>query len=241
MYALQWQQNAVTGLPETYKGFGTRGPLSFAYGASLTGQDIALAAVATSQVSGAATLPTGYTLLSRTMSLRIGEFGFIPIVTETPPATADFTYNVPQLPEAMIQVTLAAQNASGDVSSASWLLAPGSSGQSIALPEAVTLVQPADGAAGVGAGARFAWTPSACVHTLSITSSGTDVRTLTAMTAETSFSRAEWPFQDFEYSWTVTSNTFYSTVDQATSGPLSSGSEGVFGTAVSAAWDFTAP
>jgi hypothetical protein len=242
LYALQWQNDAGSGLPATYKGYGTRGPLDLSSGANLTGQDIALSAVGTSQVSGAATLPGGYSLLSRTMGLRVDGFGYLPIAAEYPPAAADFTYQVPQVAGGKIEVVLTAQNAAGDFSSATWLLSPGASGAAMALPTAVALVQPGNAAAGINPGAPFSWTAFAGgLHTLGLaTWEGSVLHTYTAHTAGTDFSRDEWPYQNYDqYTWTVSGSTQFSSVDEATSGPLSSGSDAAFGTAVSAPWGFS--
>jgi hypothetical protein len=118
LYALQWQKDAASGLPATYKGYGTRASLALYNGANLTSQDIALEAVAPTTVSGTAILPAGYSLVSRAMSLRVDEFGYLPIAAESPPAQADFTYQVPQVAGGKIEVVLAAQNAAGEISTA---------------------------------------------------------------------------------------------------------------------------
>jgi hypothetical protein len=86
LHALQWQADAE-GFPSLYTGYGAGPDVILADGASLADQDIALDPVGTGDVSGSATLPAGHSLDLRTVGLRVGEHGYVPIVLESAPET----------------------------------------------------------------------------------------------------------------------------------------------------------
>jgi len=232
LHALQWQEDG-NGLPSTYTGYGARPGIVLTDGASLTGQDIALGPVGTGQVSGTATVPAGFSLTLRTMALRVGEYGYLPIVEEAAPSEA-FAYEVPQLAGSKIAVRFEATSATGDVSTANRALAPGTSGVSMALPAAVTLLQPAAGATGVTPGALFEWTPfPGGVHILGLAavSAFGPYPVVTVVTAESSFSSPPNPGvycgmpcgPNERFVWSVSASTRYPTVDAAAGGPIDLG------------------
>jgi hypothetical protein len=259
LYALQWQKDA-NHLPQTYKGYGTRNAVALNQGSALSNQDLSLGSVGTGEVSGTATLPAGYSLYSRTLGLRVGEYGYLPIVQELPPADTSFTYQAPDLAGGKISVRLEAWNGALDNSTANRVLTPGTSGASMVLPAAVTLLEPADNEPNVDYGTLFAWTPfPGGVHVLilvrdpltSTRSTWTVVTSAASLTGDSLnslfavgggvhfASTADWQ-------WSVLASTLYPTVDAAASSPLVFGSapwtfDMDFETALSAFRNFTTP
>ena len=231
LHALQWQEDA-NGLPATYTGYGTRPGVVVTAGASLTGQDVALASVVTGQVSGTATVPAGYLDVMRTLGLRLGGYGYLPILEESPTPAASFTYQVPQVSGAKVAVRVWATNAAGDVSTSNRTLAPGAPAASLVLPEAVALLQPPAAATGVMPGARFEWTPftgGVYIFALAQVYGQTILPQITAVTAATSF--ASLPRSGVfcgmpcgslgdQFIWGVSASTRYPTVDAAAGGPI---------------------
>jgi hypothetical protein len=226
LHALQWQADAE-GYPIAFTGYGARPGVVLSDGASLADQDIALGPVGTGEVSGSATLPAGHSLDLRTVGLRVGEHGYVPIVLESAPEP-DFAYAVPEVAGARIAVRAEASSAAGDLAFASRSLVPGTSGVSLVLPTAPTLLQPADGATGVTPGTRFEWTAfPGGIHLFAMLKTDSPMSTVTVVTAGTSVSRAAqayesgWPPEpDARYVWGVSASTLYPSVDAAAGGPV---------------------
>jgi hypothetical protein len=259
LYALQWQKDANQ-LPQTYKGYGTRNGVSLTQGSALSNQDVSLGTVGTGEVSGTATLPSGYSLYSRTLGLRVGEYGYLPIVQELDPADTSFTYQAPDLAGGKISVRLEALNGALDSSITNQVLTPGTSGAPMVLPAAVTLLEPADNEPNVDNSTLFAWTPfpggvhvfmlvrdpftstqiTWTVVTSAASLTGDSLNSLFAVGGGLNFDEiADWQ-------WSVLASTLYPTVDAAAGGPLVFGSapwtfDVDFETALSAFRQFTTP
>ena len=182
-------------------------------------------------------MPAGYSLFFRTMALRVGEHGYLSIVEEASvpesPLAPQFTYQVPQVPGGKIAVMLAATGAAGEVSMASLVLDPGASGVSVALPVAVTLVQPPADAVDVMPGALFQWTPSSGgVYVLTLISHHgmSPLPQAVIVTADTSFAKPPTPYESCglpcgsgPFTWGVSVMTLHPNVDAAAGGPVDLG------------------
>jgi len=157
MHALQWSFDA-NNLPVDYTGHGTRprgltGPI-LAY----LGEDMALLPVNEGAVSGDTTVPAGYTLTARTMSVVYDEGGWVVPAAQLNPTTP-FNYVTPQVSGTTIAVTGLAVAPTNELSYAVRAnLAPTASGVNLVLPEAPSLVAPVDAAVNVGYATGFSWT-----------------------------------------------------------------------------------
>jgi hypothetical protein len=156
MHALQWNYDA-NNLPVDYTGHGMRprglsGPI-LAY----LGEDMALLPVNEGAVSGTTTVPAGYTLTARSMSVVYDEGGWVVPAAQLGPTTP-FTYVTPQISDTSIAITGLAVAPGGELSYAVRAnLTATATGVNLVLPAAPSLVAPADTAVNVGYGTGFAW------------------------------------------------------------------------------------
>ncbi len=170
VYALQWQLDSTTLLPSSYTAYGSRA-IALSNGGSLGGQDVATGPVETQSVRGTVTVPDGYAISRKRL---LAAFAAPPslargwvLLTDTSTA-GTFDYAAPTMPGATLALSV---EATDGVASATVLkTGPGAAAEAtLDLPQAPSLIAPADGATQVGGDVRFSWSrmPGA-VYLLSI-------------------------------------------------------------------------
>ncbi len=157
VHALQ-SEAAFGDEPITYSGYGFKENVSLANGSVVTGQDIALTAVATAAFSGTYTPPAGYTVDQREMALKFGSGGLM-LLEFDPSSTEAFSYNTPKILGATLVLASTAVKLGEAYSSVINLgLAVDATGVAITSPAAAELNLPLEGATGVTTGTPFSWT-----------------------------------------------------------------------------------
>jgi hypothetical protein len=157
LHAIQWETNG-SGMPLTYKGYGTKTGVAITNGGSFAGQNIALTSATTAVVSGSVTVATGFTLSNKSMALTFNKFGAVHLATDATSA-ASFSFNVPTIAGASIQV--AATAASGSLGTSAMVIktTTGTTGIAVAVPAAPQHSLPVNAATGVTITTPFSWTP----------------------------------------------------------------------------------
>lgn len=154
VHALQWQMQ-TTGLPSTYKGYGTIPNVTFTNGGSVSGAILNLSAPGDTSASGTVIIPSGYTQVSQTLGLRVGQkIDFVLAFNESP--TPGFNFIVPRtVGTPYLQV---AYSASGSSSLYYKTLSRGA-GNAVTIPQGTQLILPPDHATNVDTSTVFSWTP----------------------------------------------------------------------------------
>jgi hypothetical protein len=161
LYGLQYQYDVTTGLPTTYKGFGTKTAVALSNGGSFTNQNVAMATVTSATLSGTVTAQTGYTITSRGLSMTMG-LGVLPLLNDisTPatPTSASFSYLTPVVTGATFRLNAYATKAPVVVQGYKLGLASNATGATLALPAGSEYSLPVDAATGVTDTLNFSWT-----------------------------------------------------------------------------------
>lgn len=169
IYALQWDYDALTTLPTAYRGYGLLSGVSLSSSGNLTNVNDTLSVVTPASLSGNVTVASGYTLGSKSLSLRLGGTGSLALLTDATPTTS-ITYVTPNISGATLLLAATATKAgAGTAFAFKPNLAPNASAITVNVPQAPELSLPVDAATGVKTSTPFSWTPFAGgVHMLYI-------------------------------------------------------------------------
>ncbi|WP_047857901.1 carboxypeptidase-like regulatory domain-containing protein [Archangium gephyra] len=227
LYSLQPVRTTPTAIPSRYTGFGRRENVSLGDGATASGQDILMSSVTHSTFSGTITLPSGYTLESKELSLALPPDSQVRLFSDSSSGTT-FSYAVPVIPQARLSLVLKAlrEGASSSVVKAG--LAPDTSSVTLSLPEAPRPLSPADQTTNVTRTTPLSWTAySEAVFLLGVDKSnptGTPYR-IYIVTSEQSatipdLSALGMSLQgNTAFSWGVTALAPLASTDDAVTGP----------------------
>lgn len=213
-------------IPLRYTGFGLRENVRLDAGATVSGQDFALGSVVNSTLSGSVTLPSGYTLQSKDLSLTLPPGSRKTLFTDYSAGTS-FSYAAPVIPQARLSLVLTALRNGAFAAVSKTGLAPDTTSVTLTLPEAPQSLSPADQTANVTRATPFSWTayPQG-VFVLRVKKSdaaGTPYR-LDVVTGETSatipdLSALGMSLQgNTSFSWVVTGVAPLASVDDAVTG-----------------------
>lgn len=157
IHALQWQRDAG-GLPIDYKGYGTKTGVALSNGGAFPGQNVALTNVAEANLSGSVSVPTGYTLSQKVLSVSFSPNANVPVLTDST-ATNNFSYVTPNIGGAtMLLAATATKPAMAQVViSYKAGLAPSATGVSLNIPAAPELGLPANAATNITPSTDFSW------------------------------------------------------------------------------------
>ena len=158
IHALQWQRNAA-GLPTSYKGYGVKTGVALSDGGTFTGQDVTLTSVAGANLSGSVSVPSGYTLSDKSLTVSFGPNANIGVFTDST-ATNNFSYVTPNLSGIRVVLSAIATASTGVALSFKTGLAPNASGVSLSVPAAPELGLPADAATNITPSIDFSWSAS---------------------------------------------------------------------------------
>jgi hypothetical protein len=156
LHAIQWETNG-SGMPLTYKGYGTKAGVAITNGGSFAAQNIALTSATAATISGTVTVATGFTLSNKSMALVFNKFGAVHMATDATSASA-FSFNVPTIAGSSLQVAALAGSASLGSSSMVIKTSSGTTGIAIAVPAAPQHGLPVNAATGVTTTTPFSWT-----------------------------------------------------------------------------------
>jgi hypothetical protein len=248
VHVLQWQYSRATGLPLSYTGYGSRAAVTLADRDTVSGLDVQLAPVVTGLLSGTVTLPPGYALSAKSVSLVLGTVGGTPaewsLGNDATPLP-EFAYATPVLEGATFDVAASATAVGGASTAAARAGLSANAGKVVlALPPSVELGAPAEGEAGVRAGTRLSWSrASGGVYLVEVgpNDQGPTYWILTADTAATIPDLGPLGFglpAGASYLWAVAAVTPFASVD-ATAGPTALRPSGDWTTSVSATRHFT--
>ncbi len=157
LHALQWETNA-SGLPLTYKGYGTKANVALTGGGTFGAQNVTLAAATGSTVSGTVTVPAGLTLNSKTIELSFNRLGSTSLGSDLTASTS-FSFNVPAITGATIILSGFGSSASLGNTSTVLRTTPGLSNVPLVLVTPPQPSLPVDAATGVTTASPFSWTP----------------------------------------------------------------------------------
>jgi hypothetical protein len=220
LHALQ-VRNLPTG-PE-YKGYGTQ-DLTVADGDYLTGQNIGLAAVDPSLVSGSVTPPSGYAVSSKAVRLGVGLPASILAVVNSS-TESSFRLACPKVPGMSLELAVSASKSKvASVQTFRTGIAAGTSEINITLPQAAELVEPADRAVGINRATTFSWSAFAGgVHQVTFDGSTSGNPNYTVLTTDTSVTIPDGSLFDLglpsaaEYKWSVVAFGGFPSSDAAAS------------------------
>lgn len=170
--ALQWDKNAA-GMPTTFLGFGEKTGVAITAGGAFAGQNIAMTALSTQNISGTVSVPAALALENKSLSMAFPNNGTMSLGTEFGTASA-FTYVVPTIIGTTLSVTaLAAGVGFGQSSVTKTGIAPGTTGITLTIPDPTALSLPVDAATGVTTTTPFSWTPvSSAIYVLALLGPG---------------------------------------------------------------------
>ncbi len=165
IHALQWLFDATNFLPTDYKGYGQKLNVALSDGGAFASQNVTMSGVSEAAISGSVTLPAGYNLASKRMSVGFADGSLIEVLSDFG-ASANFTYTTPNVTGATIQMRIATVNAAGTrVVTTKPGLAVNATGVSITLPAGSDLSLPPNAATNVNNSTTFSYTPfSGGVH-----------------------------------------------------------------------------
>jgi hypothetical protein len=157
LYALQIQNDADSGLPVAYPGYGTLGGVMLQDGANFATQDVSLDPVSMATLSGSVNLPSGYTVFSKSVALLAFPGVVLPLLGDGS-NSASFSYAMPTIPSTslLVGVTAASSNPPG-LGFAQKVLMAGQD-ETLSVPAAPSLLLPEDGVTGVTSATQFSWT-----------------------------------------------------------------------------------
>jgi hypothetical protein len=158
IYALQFTADA-NGLPVAsgFKGYGTRAGIAVNDASTLTNQFDTLQSVATSQFTGTVTVPSGYTLVSKSLSVRISQTALMSLLSDATPNAA-LSYYTPGIAGSSLLLGVAAAKAGTEAFYFKTGIATGSTGVPIAMVAAPELSLPVNASTGVDTTITFSWT-----------------------------------------------------------------------------------
>lgn len=159
VHALEWQVDAMN-LPLAYQ-HASRGGIALTQRATLHNQDLVLAPVPTSTLSGTVSMPDDYRLDSRRCLVHFGAGDPIEVARQAPseePLSSGFSFVLPKVPGARARLELKATSADGGATLATRNgSAADMTNLAIDLPSASTPLAPADQATDVDATTVFQW------------------------------------------------------------------------------------
>jgi hypothetical protein len=158
LYALELHRDATSGLPLDYPGYGTLSGVQLEDMSVLGGQNIALASVSPSLLSGSITAASGFTLAGKEMFF-IPAAGAIFGLLSDADAGSTFSYVTPNVTGATFTLVAEATGPSSETSLVKMTgLAANASGLSLSIPASPTLTLPVSAATGVTVTTPFSWT-----------------------------------------------------------------------------------
>jgi hypothetical protein len=156
LHALQWSPIGV-GTPTEYRGYGVTSGVTVANGGNAQA-NVVMSAVATANIAGSISVPAGFTLQYKTLSIDFSDGASFAIGEDNTAATS-FSYLVPtgigSTASVAAQASLSTQGQSM-VSLAG--IPPGTTNAVVTIPTPAVPVAPADGATGVTGATDFSWT-----------------------------------------------------------------------------------
>ena len=167
LHALQYDYNTTTNLPTTYVGYGVRSGVSLLDATTNPNGNDTMSVVSSTTMSGTVTVPAGYTVSYKSVTLVLGATTGLSLLTDSNPA-ASFTYATPSISGATFRVSVAAvKAASAQVVTSKGNVAANATGVAITAPTGPELSLPINAATGITTGTLFSWTPfTAGVHLL---------------------------------------------------------------------------
>jgi hypothetical protein len=156
IYSLQWDY--VGSVPVTYHGFGSKTGVALSNGGSFSGQDVTMSGVAAANLAGSITVPSAYTLTSKSLAVNFGGMGSISLLNDAT-STLTFSYVTPNASGATLLLSANATKPTGEISIGYKAgLAPNTSGVALAIHAAPELSLPVNAATGVTNTITFTWT-----------------------------------------------------------------------------------
>ncbi len=186
LYALQFTAD-VNGLPVAngFKGYGSRSGIAVNDGSTLNNQFDTLQSVGTSQFTGTVTVPSGYTLAQKSMSVRVSQTTLISLLTDNTPNAA-LSYYTPNITGASLVLSLLASKSGAQAIYFKNGIVTGATGAAITLVAAPELSLPVTGSTAVDTTVTFSWTAmTGGVHVIQFTG-GAGNPTYLVLTAGTS-------------------------------------------------------
>lgn len=164
IHVLQWLFDG-TNLPTDYKGYGEKLGVALSDGGAFASQNVTMSGVSEATISGSVTLPAGYTLANKRMSVGFADRSLINVLSDSG-SSVSFAYTTPNITGATIQMQVTANNATGtSVITTKPGLAVNATSVSIPLPAGSELSLPPNAATGVSNSTTFSYTPfSGGVH-----------------------------------------------------------------------------
>ena len=163
LFAFQGErQSASSTLYTRFTGYGRRDNVGLANGATVERQHIPLSSVTSSFVAGTLSVPSGHTVLLKSVSMQLDAINPVYLFGEVGGGTS-FSYAVPVVPQSNFLVS-AVSTSQGQQSSALGVktsVAAGTNTVVLALKPPPVQSQPADNATGVTRTNEFSWTASA--------------------------------------------------------------------------------
>lgn len=157
LYSLQTVRASLGDIPTRYAGFGWRENVSLASGTTVSGQDITMNPVANSTFSGSFTLASGYILQDKQLRLTLPPDSRLRLFSERSSGTA-FSYAVPVIPQASLSFVVTALRQGAYTSAFRTGFSPGTTGLTLALPDAPHPLSPANQTTNVTRATPLSWT-----------------------------------------------------------------------------------
>jgi len=164
IHALEWQADATTFLPISYKGYGTKTGVALSNGGTFTGQNVVVSPIAATNFSGTVTAQAGYSLSNRYVTMVFSTAGMQIISDATTPSTPNsttFNYVIPNIPATTLTLSALATKGVVTVSGFKKGFAINANGVALALPAGPEYTLPVSAATGVTTATTFSWTAMA--------------------------------------------------------------------------------
>ena len=158
LHALQWRATSSTNPPNLYSGYGQKTGVTISNGGTFANQDVPMTAVTPANLDGTVTVPTGYTLAAKAMSVNFSDGASIAILNDAT-ATAAFNYLTPAISGSTMAVSATASTAASELTATTRTnLSASATGVGVTLQPAPVLSLPVNAATNVGYGQSFSWT-----------------------------------------------------------------------------------
>lgn len=157
VHALQWTVDA-SGTVTGYRSHGVKTGVSLTAGNNTVGADLLLTVPLTASLSGTITVPAGYSVIDRTLTLTFADGAFFPVSGDVV-SSPSFSFPVPSGIGASAIVRVTANNGGAQTTAQLSGLPPGTTGAALTLPAPALPIAPADQATGVTTSTDFTWTP----------------------------------------------------------------------------------